>query len=327
MGRVFSRLAPHPDGLKIKHEISQGAYGTVYSGTLDGRPVAAKKVHQVLLDYASEREEEVEAVFGEFRRECELSEAAKHANLVEFLGVFNHDGNALFVTELMAQTLEKFLNEKKGKLSREKQIDICRQIASGLLFLHQHDPQILHCDLTAKNVLMNKDGSVAKISDFGQAKFRPSSIMYLSTKAPGCLPYMPPEYLVETDKKNGTKSHFTDKGDVFSLGVLILQSATQSPPSVGLAVREGQPEVEFRAADLVKLPDNHPLRPIILRCLQNDPAERPSCLEVLHFLLFEHNVSCSEHMHALQPHTLTVLSYAIDILHCSRTCSGLTQSA
>ena len=32
----------------------------------------------------------------------------------------------------------------------------------------------------------------------------------------------------------------------------------------------------------IRLPADHPLRPLILQCLQNDPAKRPSCSEVLH---------------------------------------------
>ena len=278
MGRVFSRLAPRPDRLKVGPEISRGANGTVYSGKLGARPVAVKKIHQVLMDYASESEEALEALLDGFRHECELSEAAKHANVVEFLGVFHQDGSALLVMELMEQTLEKFLKEKKGTLSLEKQIAICLQVASGLLFLHQHDPQILHRDLTAKNVLMNKDGSIAKISDFGQAKFRPTSVEYLTTRQPGTVLYMPPEALVG-------KPHFTDKGDVFSLGVVLLQTSTQEPPSCGLGGIGVQKEVDRRAADLAKLPVNHPLRAIILQCLQDNPAERLSCSEVLHYLL------------------------------------------
>ena len=293
MGKVFSVLAPRPDRLKVGPEISRGAYGTVYSGTLGGRPVAVKKMHQLLMDYASESEEALEAVLEGFRRECELSEAGKHRNLVEFLGVFNQDGSALLVMELMEQTLETFLKRKRGNLSQEKQIDICQQIASGLLFLHQHDPQILHRDLTAKNVLMNKDGSVAKISDLGQAKFRPSSVMYLSTTAPGCLLYMPPECLVETDKKSGAKARFTDKGDIFSLGVLMLEVTAQEPPSCGLVIVKGQPEVERRAADLSRLPADHPLRPLILQCLQDNPAKRPSCSEVWKELCSFHVSTCS----------------------------------
>ena len=228
MGALFSSFfAPRPDALTVGEEISRGAYGTVYRGMLGRRPVAIKKIHQLLLDYAKERREELEGMLKGFRDECELMEAAKHANVVEFIRVFYQDGSALLVMELMHQTLDEFLEKNRGTLPLFIQGRICLKIALGLMFLHHHDPQILHRDLTAKNVLMNEDGSVVKISDLGQAKFRPSSVIYLTTKAPGCIPYMPPECLVD-------RPHFTDKGDVFSLGVVVLQVSTQEPPSVGL---------------------------------------------------------------------------------------------
>ena len=271
MGELFSRnFAPRPDALKVGDEISRGAYGTVFRGTLGKRPVAIKKIHQLLLDCAKERSEQLEGILKRFRDECELMEAAKHANVVEFIGVFNQDGSAVLVMELMHQTLEEFLEKNRGTLALRQQIRIIVRIALGLSFLHHYDPQILHRDLTAKNVLMNEDGSVVKISDLGQAKFRPSSVMYLTTKAPGCIPYMPPECLVD-------RPHFTDKGDVFSLGVVALQVSTQEPPSVGLGGIGTQKEVKRRSADLAKLPAKHPVKPPILQCLQDDPAERPSC--------------------------------------------------
>ena len=275
MGALFSRFfAPRPDALKVGDEISRGAYGVVYRGTLGRRPVAIKKIHQLLLDCAKERREELEGILKRFRDECELMEAAKHENVVEFIGVFNQDGSALLVMELMHQTLEEFLEKNRGTLAISKQGNICYQIARGLLFLHHYAPQILHRDLTAKNMLMNEDGSVVKISDLGQAKFRPSSVMYLTTKAPGCIPYMPPECLVD-------RPHFTDKGDVFSLGVVALQVSTQEPPSVGLGGIGVQKEVERRSADLARLPADHPLKPTVLQCLQDDPAKRPSCAEII----------------------------------------------
>ena len=308
MGNLLAKLFPRADTLFLSSRIGRGGYGEVFRGTLgpQRRPVAVKKVYDVLVDAARENRQAFERVVEEFRRECDLLKTAKHPNVVEFIGVFNQgegEESALLVMELMDQTLEQFLQDNRGTLSLEKQIGICVQVASGLLFLHQHNPQILHRDLTAKNVLTNKDGSIAKISDFGQAKFRPSSVIYLSTKAPGCLLYMPPECLVEPDEKSGAKSRFTDKGDVFSLGVVLLQIATQERPSVGLVIVKGQPEVERRAGDLAKLPEDDPLKSIIHQCLQDNPAERPSCLEVFHYLLFESNVSYNEHMHALQPHT------------------------
>ena len=281
MGDLFSKLfAPRPDALTIGPEISRGAYGVVFRGRLGARPVAIKKIHGLLVDYARDTREELATVLADFRRECELMEAARHANVVQYLGVFNQDGSALLVMELMQQTLEQFLRDNRGALPQEKQIAICLQIASGLLFLHQHDPQILHRDLTAKNILLNDSGRVVKISDFGQAKFRPADVQYLTTKAPGCVPYMPPECLVDNP-------HFTDKGDIFSLGVVILQVATQHPPSCGLANIGAIPEVDRREGDLARLPDDHPLKPTVLECLKDDAAERPSCHQVCLTLLMD----------------------------------------
>ena len=125
---------------------------------------------------------------------------------------------------------------------------------------------------------MNEDGSVVKISDLGQAKFRPSSVMYLTTKAPGCILYMPPECLVD-------RPHFTDKGDVFSLAVVALQVCTQERPSVGLGGIGVQKEEDRRSADLARLPADHLLKPPILQYLQDDPAKRPSSREIVRELV------------------------------------------
>ena len=80
-----------PDDLRIGEEISRGAYGAVFAGLLGARPVAIKKIHQLLLDYASQTQEALEATLSSFRRECELLEAAKDPNIVEFIGAFNHE--------------------------------------------------------------------------------------------------------------------------------------------------------------------------------------------------------------------------------------------
>ena len=125
----------------------------------------------------------------------------------------------------------------------------------------------------AKNILLNEDGSIAKISDLGQAKFRPSNIQYLSTKAPGCVIYMPPECL-------GDRPRFTAKSDTFSFGVVMLHVFTQEPPSCGLMNIGAKPEIERRADDLSKLSNDHPLKSLIVTCLDNDPNKRPDMSEV-----------------------------------------------
>ena len=296
MGDLFSKLfAPRPDALKVGPEISRGSFGAVFRGSLGARPVAIKKIHGLLLDYARTTSEDLESVLTNFRRECELMEAAQHGNVVQFLGVFTIDDSAVLVMELMEETLEQFLRNNRGTLVEEKQVAICLQIASGLLFLHQHEPQILHRDLTAKNILLSDSGKVVKISDLGQAKFRPPDVQYLTTKAPGCVPYMPPECLAD-------RPRFTEKSDIFSFGVVILQVATQQPPSCGLVNIGSKPEVDRREGDLTVLSDAHPLKPVVLKCLKDDAAERPNCHQVNLTLLLDphlHNLGVSVYVMVL----------------------------
>ena len=270
---------PGAEGLEIGECISKGDYQSVYRGKYHSRPVAVKKMSDILVNRESA---DLEKAVEDLRRECDILRAAKDPHIVEFIGVFNdetQEGSVLLVMELMDRTLETFLKDNRGNLSKEKQVDICQQIASGLRYLHHRDPQILHRDLKPSNILLDKDGRIAKISDFGQAKFHPSDKSHLSTQQPSTLPFMPPESLCDEDPR------FDSKGDVFSLGVVMLEVATQEPPS--LIVEIGTvPEVDRRAKDLSKAPDDHPLKALIRACLKDDPKERPTVEEV-HLELLE----------------------------------------
>ena len=276
MNRFWSDL---PDRLIIGGFLGQGSYGKVYRGTYNSRPVAVKKLHEILLDEQISKEDK-DALLADFAHESEISRSVKDPNVVEFIGACintNQEGGAVLVMELMDQTLEKYFQDKRGNLPQDKQVDICRQIASGLKYLHSLDPQILHRDLKSSNILLDREGNTAKISDFGQARFRRTN-QYLSTTNPGTFLYMPPECLRDGDSK------FSDKGDVFSLGVLMLEIGTQHPPSCFLDGIGERPEVERRAEDLSRMPDNHPLKLYIVRCINNDTKERPPAEEVLQHL-------------------------------------------
>ena len=265
---------PGAEGLEIGECISKGDYQSIYRGTYNSRPVAVKKISDILVNRESA---DLEKAVEDLRRESDILRAAKDPHIVEFIGVFNdetQEGGVLLVMELMDQTLETFLKDNRGNLSKEKQVDICQQIASGLRYLHHQDPQILHRDLKPSNILLDKDGRIAKIGDFGQAKFRPSDKSHLSTQQPGTLLFMPPEYLRDDHPC------FDSKGDVFSVGVVMLEVATQEPPSCSMFGISTVPEVDCRAKDLSKVPDDHPLKALIRACLKDDPKERPTIEEV-----------------------------------------------
>ena len=264
---------PKPPSLRIGSEISRGAYGSVHSGQLDGRPVAVKMIHRLLLE-AARGQGDFDQVMADFKRECQLLERIDHPHVVYFRGAFydeTTDGPVL-VMEKMQENLLEFLKRSRNDLSPQKQLEICLAIARGLRFLHTHTPPIVHRDLTDKNVLLGKDGLV-KIGDLGQSRLKGNNAEYFNSAQPGAIPFMPPEAMQELARYN-------EKLDVFSLGVLMLEISTQQPPWVKLVGIGMKIEVDRRREDLAKLKEGHRLKPLILSCLKDDPQERPDIASI-----------------------------------------------
>ena len=278
----FSKyLQNKPSSLKIGKEISRGGNGSVYAGELEGRPIAVKKIHGVLLEAV--RGGQGDAVLNDFRSECKRLESITHPLIVGFKGAFydQHSSEPLLVMERMEQDLRDLLNTQKGTLSYCRQLQLCLDVAKGLHFLHNQDPPLIHRDLSAKNVFLDKSGR-AKIGDLGQSKLKTAA--YFQTLQPGAVVYMPPEALE-------AKPRYDEKTDIFSFGVLMLEIATQQRPSPGLQNIGSTEEKDRRQADLASLPTNHPLQPLILRCLNNVPSRRPDAAAVLEELEKENPVS------------------------------------
>ena len=135
------------------------------------------------------------------------------------------------------------------------------------MFLHQHDPRIVHSNLNPRNILLNEDASTVKIGDLGLAKYHTSNLTYHS------LLYLPPEQF-------GKDASITAEGDVFSFGAVMLEVYTQEPPSCGLMNIGGKPEIERHMDDLSKLSHFHPMKPMIVCCLDDNPVKRPEVQEI-----------------------------------------------
>ena len=130
---------------------------------------------------------------------------------------------------------------------------------------------------------------VAKIGDFGQSKLKQG--VYLTSTQPGMVLYMPPEALV------GGRSIYDESLDIFSLGVLMLEIGTQEPPAQSLTGIGTVSELKRRDKDLKKLKD-HPVKPVVLRCLKDKPKQRPNVKEVLEHLHATVSYYCFMHFHA-----------------------------
>jgi serine/threonine protein kinase len=170
----------------------------------------------------------------------------------------------------MHETLKTYLERNKGNLSPDRVMEICSAVCEGLSHLHGLKNPLIHRDLSNKNVLLTKDG-IVKIADFGQAKLLGDLKDTLQTTQPGTVLYMPPEVLVvlgEENKREKERKKYTAKVDSFSLGVLMLEICTQSPPSSSFGGIGTIEEVKRREDDLRLLDDAHLLKPLIVWCLQ-----------------------------------------------------------
>ena len=265
---------PKPRALVIKEEIKSGAYGIVCRGILDGKPVAVKRIRGPLLEAAKSKEEVWHALMQPFINEYKLLKSLDHPNIVKFIGAYYNERTQepMLVMELMKWDLRVYLETVKDRLSVVDQCKICEDVASALVYLHQQDPPIAHCDVRSENILWSADGHV-KLSGFGSAQ-RKLAYAYFDKGPPIALLYMPPDAFQDHPVHD-------KQSDVFSLGVFMTEAVTQSPPSAGLSDIGKIKEIERRHSDLSKIPDDHPLKPIILRCLQDDPKDRPNSAAVL----------------------------------------------
>ena len=270
VGPNFKFSSP-PSDLSIfdQEEIDHGSYGSIYPGELAGRPIAVKRIHRLLQEAETGQGQRVRQ---EFQEECQrMRDIGHHPNVVGFLGAYQDEEGLFLVMEKMLHNLQKFLEANKGTLSLEQQVRLCLDIATGLKFLHSQDPPLVHRDLTARNILLDEEGR-AKIGDLGQSRLKTAS--HFRTVQPGAILYMPPEALC-------VQPQYNEKVDIFSFGVLMLEVATQSPPSHSLEGINITPEEERRASDLALLAEDHPLKPLIRLCLSDDSTERPDAAALL----------------------------------------------
>lgn len=147
----------------------------------------------------------------------------RHPNITQFLGLclFPDVQLPLLVMERLDTNLDDLI-EDLPNLPLSIKRSVLEDIASGLFYLHNRQPPVIHRDLTARNVLLTSS-LVAKITDMGNARIvdmRPGQMTRTLSQFPGTLVYMPPEALEE-------RSRYGPALDIFSFGHLGLFTIIQ----------------------------------------------------------------------------------------------------
>ncbi|CAE5959717.1 unnamed protein product [Arabidopsis arenosa] len=133
-------------------------------------------------------------------------------------------GQRLLVYEFLPNdTLEFHLHGKSGTvMDWPTRLKIALGSAKGLAYLHEDcHPKIIHRDIKASNILLDHNFE-AKVADFGLAKLSQDNYTHVSTRVMGTFGYLAPEY--------ASSGKLTEKSDVFSFGVMLLELITGRRP-------------------------------------------------------------------------------------------------
>ncbi|KAH6758304.1 hypothetical protein C2S51_018539 [Perilla frutescens var. frutescens] len=192
------------------NKLGKGGFGPVYKGELEnGKEIAVKRLSSVSGQGMHE-----------FMNEVVLISKLQHRNLVRLLGCCVDCKERMLIYEYMPnRSLDFFLFDTSEEiLDWRKRFKIIEGICRGLIYLHRDSRlKIIHRDLKPSNILLDTDWN-PKISDFGMARIFGTKQDHVSTiRVVGTYGYMAPEYAL--------KGRFSEKSDVFSFGVVIIEIA------------------------------------------------------------------------------------------------------
>lgn len=210
----------------------------------------------------------------DFKKEFKLSFNLNHTNLLHanYLGVNSQDSRPYLV---MPFCPDGSASKRAGKMPEKELWRFIRDVASGLAYLHEQDPPIIHQDIKPDNILILKSGGYV-ITDFGISKQLKSSLRRSAMQqlnSTGSIAYMGPERF--------SKQYQAIKAsDIWSLGVTIYELIMDDMPFNGMGGN-----LQKHGAEIPDLPEefSENMTIIFTSCLALEPWNRPSARQVAEF--------------------------------------------
>ncbi|KAM7276732.1 hypothetical protein ACFE04_018598 [Oxalis oulophora] len=201
--------------LRYKEVLGKGAFKTVYKAfdEVEGIEVAW---NQINIGKVLRSQEDLEKLYSEVH----LLRSVKHENIMKFFNSWvDYEKKTInMITELFTSGSLRMYREKHKHVDTKAIKNWARQILKGLVYLHSHEPPIIHRDLKCDNVFVNGNNGEVKIGDLGLAL---QLLHPTSQSINGTPEFMAPELFEEG---------YNELIDIYSFGMCILEVVTCEYP-------------------------------------------------------------------------------------------------
>lgn len=202
-----------------KPELGRGNFGVVYK--------AVHKITRVVRAIKRIRKNpQPLKSFDSVLKDVDVLKKLDHPNIIKVYECYQDDTSYYIVTDLCSggELFQKILQEKH--FTERRAADLFKQMLSAINYCHAKN--LVHCDLKPENILFESANAIGdnsnliKIIDFGNSTFfNPKDKL---TSKFGSAYYVAPEVL---------RGSYTEKCDVWSLGVILYVMLCGKPPFNG----------------------------------------------------------------------------------------------
>jgi len=252
--------------VEIVKEYGKGSLGTLFEGSIRLQKVAVKKLFPNLVDNEN---------IAKFESELQNISLLRNPNIVLFMGASVKEEEVMILTELAPRSLAQVMSKKPQCPPFKTRMNYAKYIALGMQWLHTNNPPFIHRDLNASNVLVLEDGTI-KITDFAFSFMKDKLIQKddhgFGDKVPK---WLAPEVL--------KRKPYTHKADSYSFGLLLWQLLTRDEPYKNITTTSDLISKIVDQQERPEIPNICPkkLKGYIVKCLDEDPENRPDFEEIL----------------------------------------------
>jgi serine/threonine-protein kinase len=202
----------------LTEKIATGGMAEIYRGKLFGPGGFEKQlvIKQISPGLAQRRE-----FVDMFVAEAKTTVSLTHGNIVPVYELGVVDGTYFIAMEYVdGPTLSDLMHAADGRgrrIGAGAAAYICAEVLKGLSYAHRKGPGVIHRDLSARNVIVSREGEV-KIVDFGLAATletaaEASAASSGNGRPVGSFPYMSPE--------QARREPLDPRTDIFTCGILL----------------------------------------------------------------------------------------------------------